>query len=86
MTCWDAAPPFPQTFPAVFGADSLAEVGISAHLDARDPAWLQRLERVNSKRFGMSKAQDFAERARQMRFLQARGFTTEQIRAVLERK
>ena len=59
---------------------------IAAHLDAGDPEWLQRLERAKRKRFGESKAQDFAERARQMRFFQARGFTTEQIRAVLESK
>ena len=59
---------------------------ITAHLDVGDPEWLQRLERAKRKRFGESQVQDFTERARQMRFFQARGFTTEQIRAVLERK
>jgi regulatory protein len=59
---------------------------IAAYLDASDPEWLQRLERAKTKRFGVSKAPDFPERARQMRFFQARGFTMEQIRTVLECK
>lgn len=58
---------------------------VAAHLDLRDSAWLQRLERAWIKRFSAKRPVDFAERARQMRFFQARGFTTEQIRAVIER-
>jgi regulatory protein len=59
---------------------------IAAYLDMGDPEWLRRLEHVKTKRFGASQALDFAERARQVRFFQARGFTAEQIRAVLERR
>jgi len=59
---------------------------ISAYLDIGNPEWVQRLESVHTKRFGATRAQDFAELARQMRFFQARGFTAEQIRAVLDRK
>jgi len=57
---------------------------IAVYLDARDPAWLRRLRGVWSKRFGAKHPADFADKARQMRFLQARGFTAEQIRAVTE--
>jgi len=38
---------------------------------------------VRSKRFGDAMPEDFKERARQARFLQYRGFTSEQIREVL---
>jgi regulatory protein len=58
---------------------------IAAFLDVRDPAWLQVLKKLWAKRFGAVRPADFAERARHMRFFQARGFTAEQIRAVIER-
>ncbi len=64
----------------------IGDAMIAACVDMGDPEWVQRLERANSKRFGSSRARDFAERARQMRFLRARGFTAEQIHAVLDRK
>ena len=57
---------------------------IASHLDARDPSWLPRLRAVWAKRFAARQPADFAEKARQMRFLQARGFTGEQIRRVVE--
>jgi regulatory protein len=53
-------------------------------LDARGPQWLQRLRGVWAKRFDGIRPQDFAARARQMRFLQARGFSAEQIRIVMD--
>jgi len=59
---------------------------IAAYLDMRDTGWLSRLERVWAKRFGGERPRDITERARQMRFFQARGFTTEQIRNVVERE
>jgi len=59
---------------------------IAAYLDMRDPDWLSRVERVWVKRFDGEQPQDIKERARQTRFLQARGFTAEQIRTVMERK
>jgi regulatory protein len=57
---------------------------IASHLDARDPAWLPRLQAVRAKRFAGKPPRDYAGKARQMRFLQSRGFTAEQIRAVME--
>lgn len=58
---------------------------IALRLDAHDPSWLRRLHGLWAKRFGAKRPVDFAEKARQMRFLQARGFTAEQIRVVMER-
>ena len=55
-----------------------------ACLDAGDPQWLARAVQVRSKRFGNAMPEDFKERARQARFLQYRGFTSEQIREVLD--
>jgi regulatory protein len=39
---------------------------------------------VRRKRFGDEPPQDYKERARQSRFLQYRGFTSDQIRQVLD--
>lgn len=57
-----------------------AEAALAA--DERDWAALARQARV--KRFGAEPPADFAERARQMRFLQYRGFDAAQIDAALE--
>ena len=56
----------------------------AAYLDQRDPQWFERIEEVRCKRFGEALPEDFKERARQARFLQYRGFTSEQIREVLD--
>lgn len=52
---------------------------VSAYLDERDAQWTQRAIEVRAKRFGSAIPHDFKERARQMRFLQYRGFTMSQI-------
>jgi regulatory protein len=44
--------------------------------------WLEHAHDVQQKRFGKKPAKDFAERAKEMRFLQYRGFTVEQIRKI----
>ncbi len=51
-------------------------------LAPHNAAWPAHLARVHAKRF--KRTEDFAERVRQARFFQTRGFTLEQIRAVLE--
>jgi regulatory protein len=48
-----------------------------------DREWIEDLRRVKKKKFGGRRPASLAERARQTRFLQSRGFTHEQIRAVL---
>ncbi len=66
----------------------LADKGIDAEaiaslLQARSRAWAQDIERVRRKRFGTRLPRSYAERVRQARFLQYRGFTVEQIQEVL---
>lgn len=56
----------------------------STYLDIGDPQWFTHAALVQSKRFGDDLPEDFKERARQARFLQYRGFTSDQIREVLD--
>jgi len=58
------------------------EAVIDDCLEPYREAWSTQLARVQAKRFGSAK--DFAERARQARFFENRGYTAEQIRAVLK--
>jgi len=53
-------------------------------LRAADVDWLATIRAVRAKRFGPELPRDYAERARQARFLQYRGFDGAQIRAALE--
>ena len=46
--------------------------------------WLARLRTARRKRFGEAPPADFRELAKQIRFLQSRGFTLEQIRTVID--
>lgn len=57
---------------------------ISSYLDVHDPSWTRRLRNVWNKRFAAKRPGSYAEKARQMRFLQSRGFTVEQIRSVID--
>ncbi|MDE2235486.1 MAG: regulatory protein RecX [Gammaproteobacteria bacterium] len=57
---------------------------VDSALDASRKQWLANAEAVRRKRFGAEPPRDFAERARQARFLQQRGFSAEQIRQVLK--
>lgn len=59
------------------------EALISDYLDFSDPLWHERLEEVRSRRFGGTLPDDYQTRAKQARFLQYRGFTSEQIRRML---
>lgn len=56
---------------------------ISRYLDDRSPLWIERAAEVRARKFGEALPEDFKEKARQMRFLQQRGFTTEQIQSVV---
>ncbi|VAW75766.1 Regulatory protein RecX [hydrothermal vent metagenome] len=46
--------------------------------------WFDAARRQRDKRFGLVPPQDIQERARQMRFLQQRGFNGEQARAAID--
>lgn len=66
----------------------LEEKGIGRDLvgrwvNPRDREWIEDLRRVKKKKFGGRRPASLAERAKQTRFLQSRGFTHEQIRNVL---
>jgi regulatory protein len=52
---------------------------IDHHLNIADNAWLAHAQTVWQKRFKGLAPHDFKTRAQQMRFLQYRGFTAEQI-------
>lgn len=49
-----------------------------------DGEWLQRAEGARRKRFGSALPSEWADRARQARFLQYRGFCAEHIRTLLD--
>ncbi|MDE2023081.1 MAG: regulatory protein RecX [Gammaproteobacteria bacterium] len=57
---------------------------VEARLAEHRDAWVVNAEHVRRKRFGAALPQDHAERARQARFLQQRGFTAGQIRQVMK--
>ncbi|MDX1901832.1 MAG: regulatory protein RecX [Gammaproteobacteria bacterium] len=62
----------------------LSERGIESseienHLTLNAPEWLNEVKTVWAKRFKNQLPKDFKERAKHMRFLQSRGFTSEQI-------
>jgi len=56
---------------------------IADYLEPQDPVWAQEAARVRAKKFGRELPEDFKERMRQSRFLEYRGFSHEQIRAVM---
>jgi regulatory protein len=53
-------------------------------LNERDDDWESHAKNVRRRKFGAEEARDFREKARQMRFLEYRGFTHEQIHAAVE--
>ena len=52
---------------------------VRLHMDAVGFEWHSLAKRVRVKKFGDDRPMDFKEKARQMRFLEYRGFTGEQI-------
>jgi regulatory protein len=60
-------------------AGDLIDTSLNTHSDS----WRGLARQAREKRFGSVPPGDFRERSRQMRFLQQRGFTPGQIKAVL---
>jgi len=65
----------------------LRERGVSGDLTEQNLAelsrsWVESASQQRSKRFGRQFPGDYRERAKQMRFLQQRGFTSDQIQTV----
>jgi regulatory protein len=56
---------------------------VEAAVRRDDPDWTQRATALRLRRFGREKATDAKERARQVRFLLQRGFTSAQVRSAL---
>ena len=53
-------------------------------LDQRSEEWLERARQVKEKKFGSGKATDQKEKGRQLRFLQYRGFSSQQIQYAMQ--
>jgi regulatory protein len=60
----------------------LSEEFIDHHLNIADNAWFSQIRQVWKKRFKGKSPSDFKNRAQQMRFLQYRGFTIDQIESI----
>ncbi len=74
----------PQRIQAELRERGVSEKIAAIYLDLGDPQWFERALSVRNKRFGEDRPKDFKERARQARFLQYRGFTSDQARQVLD--
>jgi regulatory protein len=74
----------PQRIRAELAQRGIADPDAADGLAAADVDWLATIRAVRAKRFGPELPRDYAERARQARFLQYRGFDAAQIRAALE--
>ena len=59
---------------------AIADDLIETLLTDRDEDWMLRLASVREKKFGQCMPTDYKEQARQSRFLQYRGFSSEHIR------
>ena len=74
----------PQRIRAELAQRGIADADADDGLRSAEVDWLATIRAVRAKRFGPELPRDYAERARQARFLQYRGFDTAQIRAALE--
>jgi regulatory protein len=61
-----------------------SEEDIACYLDFHATLWVERGRNVRRKKFGAELPVDYMDRLRQMRFLEYRGFTHEQLRRILE--
>jgi len=61
----------------------VADDEIDVAIDTAGEDWMAHAREARRRKFGVSPPGDYRERARQARFLQYRGFSTEQIRAAL---
>jgi regulatory protein len=73
----------PQKIRAELRERGIGDELTSQCIEALDEDWQARLREVREKKFGAELPGDFRERSRQMRFLQQRGFSAEQIARAL---
>lgn len=62
----------------------IGEALINLYLNTTDQDWFELAAAERHKRFGIPEPRDMKEKARQMRFLQYRGFTQPQISAAIK--
>ena len=74
----------PQKIHAALRERGIDDGLISDSLAEYELQWQTLVRQVREKKFGTGQPQDYKERARQMRFLQQRGFTPEQISRVFK--
>lgn len=67
-------------------SDELSDERIAAGPSEEESDWVARAAEVRRRKFGEELPKDFQERAKQMRYLEYRGFTHEQIYAVFKRE
>ena len=65
------------------GQKGIGDAAIENALDEADADWRTLAREQRMKKFGRARPADFKEKARQMRFLQYRGFEPDQIRAAI---
>jgi regulatory protein len=75
----------PNRLRAELAARGIDQEAIAAALGAAEWDWIGAARRARTKRFGTAPPASYAERAKQARFLEYRGFAAEQIRAALDR-
>jgi regulatory protein len=65
------------------GQRGIGEADIETAIEASGVDWSALAREVHNKKFGGARPSDFSEKAKQMRFLQYRGFEPDHIRRVL---
>ncbi len=65
------------------GQRGIADAVIEIALEEADADWFQMARDIRAKKFGCARPSDFREKARQMRFLQYRGFEQGHIQAAV---
>ena len=65
------------------GQRGIADAAIEAAIDEAGVDWYQLAREIRRKKFGSARPADFAEKAKQMRFLQYRGFEPDHIQVAV---
>ena len=65
------------------GQRGIGDAAIEAALEEAAPDWYALAREIRLKKFGRTRPTDFKEKARQMRFLQYRGFEQDTIQAAV---
>ena len=74
----------PMKIQAELRQKGISDAMIAEFLHERDRLWLDIAQQVRRKKFGEILPRDYKEKARQARFLQQRGFSSEQTHYVLK--